>query len=272
MTTTADVRNSRNAHIAARYRKRKALAELRGIPVAPIPAAPLRQHVNRLLTLGWGSPAIIATARVDGSPTGLLLIANGHSVRAERKWAPVLNLPYSLAVSEHVPDDCLVPSLGAVRRIRALMALGWRHEDVTPLIGGRSSSHLASHRHKTINAHDWRLVDAAYQHLAAVPGPSAKSRKRAAAKGYVPPLAWDDIDDPDETPTGHIADERPPGPDDVDDVVVARVLGGDWRLPCTPAEKAEVARRFVEAGGTTNTLSRRTGWKVERYYRIGDAA
>lgn len=255
-----EIRRARNTKVAANYRKRRALAELRGEPVAPIAAAPLRQHVKRLLDLGWGTPAILAAARVDATPTGLLLIANGRSVRAERKFAPILRLPISLRVPEQVPDHMLVPSLGSCRRIRALMALGWRHEDMSGLLGGRSSHHLSAHRHKTINAHDWRLVDAAYETLAGTPGPASRSRQRAAQKGYVPPLAWSDIDDPNETPT-----TQPKADVGIDEVRVREVLDGAWRLATTPAEKAEVVRRWTAQGRSLAELERHTGWNANRY-------
>ena len=266
---TYDVRTARNRKVAAQYRKRRALAELRGIPTAPIPAAPLRTHVNALIGLGWGTPAILAAARVDGTPTALLLIANGRSLRAERKFEPILRLPVTLNCPSHVPDHMLVPSLGATRRVRALMALGWRHEDITAMIGGRSSHHLSAHRHKTINAHDWRLVDAAYEAMSGTPGPSEKSRRRAAKQGFVPPLAWVDIDDPSEERTA--SEARPNGRAGLDLVRVSEVLDGGWRLATTPKEKAEVVRRWTQQGRPLAELERLTGWNANRY-REGEVA
>lgn len=258
-----ELRRERNTLVAARYRKRRALAELQGIPTAPIPAAPLRMHIKDLMALGWGSPSIIAAARIDATPTGLLLIANGHSLRAERKFAPILKLPLTLACPDHIPDHMHVPSLGAARRIRALMALGWRHEDIMHMIGGRSSSHLAQHRHKTINAHDWRLVDAAYEALGGTPGPSESSRRRARNSGYVPPLAWNDIDNPNEDPKPTTGRETTRA--HFDPTVVDRILEGHWRETATPAEKAEVVRQWSLAGGSLAELERRTGWNAHRY-------
>lgn len=258
-----EMRAARNRKVAAQYRKRRALAELRGVPTAPIPAAPLRVHVNRLLDLGWSAPTILAAARVEATPTGLLLVANGRSLRAERKFAPILSLPITLACPEHVPDHMLVPSLGAARRVRALMALGWRHEDITDLIGGRASHHLSAHRHKTINAHDWRLVDAAYEAMSGTPGPSEKSRRRAAGQGFVPPLAWVDIDDPSEERTA--SEARPTGRAGIDLVRVSEVLDGGWRLATTPKEKVEVVRRWSQQGRSLVELERLTGWNTNRY-------
>ncbi|WP_182377867.1 hypothetical protein [Nocardioides sp. WS12] len=252
----------RNARVAADRRKRIALAQLRGEPIAPIDAAPLRIHIKALIGLGWSGPAILAASNVNASVGGLLLIANGRSMRAERKFAPILDLPISVGVPESVPDQMFVPSLGSARRIRALMALGWRHEDITSLLGGRVSHHLAAHRHKAINAHDWRLVDAAYEALSGSPGPSQLSRKRAAEQGYVPPLAWDDIDDPNERRTTETLGSRRVG---VDLVLVKEVLAGAYRLDTSPAEKAEVVRLWEADGKSLAELERLTGWNTNRY-------
>lgn len=60
-------------------------------------------------------------------------------------------------------------------------------------------------------------------------------------------------------------------PWDVDEVVVERILNGDWRLFANPSERTEVCRRWVEAGRAMNELRRLTGWKTERYYKREEA-
>ena len=44
------------------------------------------------------------------------------------------------------------------------------------------------------------------------------ARRRARHLGWPPPLAWDDIDDPDETPTGHHRDLRKRSAFHLDDI------------------------------------------------------
>lgn len=55
---------------------------------------------------------------------------------------------------------------------------------------------------------------------------------------------------------------------EIDEVVVLRILSGEWRLRGNPAEKAEVCRRWVATGRSLAQLAVLTGWKVERYYLI----
>lgn len=262
---SADVeqmRRERNRRKDAERRKRNALAALRGEPIGAVPAAPIRNRANELIALGWSHEAIIHASGCTGTAAGLRLIANGTTRRAERKFQAVALMPVTLRVPESVPDTCLVPTLGATRRVRALMALGWRHEDIGEFIG-RASHHLSAGRYPRMTAFDWRLVDAAYEKLSAARGGSVKSETRARKAGFAPPLAWDDIDNPDEKPAVGTDDDLP------DPVVVERILSGDWRLKATSAERAEVVARWT---GSLADLARLTGWKVERYGRKESAA
>lgn len=255
------MRTERNLTVARRYRKRRQLAALQGIDAGPIAAADVRTHAKRLMDLGWSAKAMIDMIGV-GTTTGLLLIINGNTVKAERKWEAILHLPLSYRVPEILPETTLVPAEGAIRRVRALMALGWRHEDMTSLIG-RTSSHLVSARYPRINALDWRIIDAVYERLSGTPGPSASTRARAVAQGFLPPLAWDDIDGPG-MPSRKVkhADEV------FDRVTVQRIISGEWRLQSTRADRIEVLRVWT---GSIGELERLTGWNINRLRRQAEA-
>ena len=96
-----------------------------------------------------------------------------------------------------------LPALGTQRRIRALQRMGWPMTVLAPEMGYNDIGSLTS-----ICTGTWVLPDTArkvsevYERLSAVPGPSSIAAKRAAGRGYAPPLAWDDIDNPDERPKG----------------------------------------------------------------------
>jgi hypothetical protein len=100
----------------------------------------------------------------------------------------------------------------------------------------------------------------------------ARQRRFALQRGWAPPLAWDDnIDDPNAQPYVP-ADDSDQVTDEVDEVVVERVLAGEWDLPTIIAERTEICRRWYAAGGTLYRLKQLSGWKPERYYRINEAA
>ncbi|REK73671.1 hypothetical protein DX116_09105 [Aeromicrobium endophyticum] len=76
---------------------------------------------------------------------------------------------------------------------------------------------------------------------------------------------------------GVVAERRPRrkdsrAHDDVDEVVVQRVLSGDWRIRTTQAEKKAVTAKWVAEGRSVAELGRLTGWRAERYLPARDAA
>lgn len=95
-----------------------------------------------------------------------------------------------------------VPNIGARRRLQALMAIGWRHQDLTARAGfdtgvmmHQPGAYIRQFKHERVKR--------VYDQLWNIPGPSdGRTKRRAAKAGYAPPMAWDDdtIDDPAATP------------------------------------------------------------------------
>lgn len=155
-----------------------------------------------------------------------------------------------------------VPALGARRRLQALQARGWSRQRIAEAAGWTSTgalNYLMRSDTITRNTHD-RLAEV-YERLAMQDPPDEMAARRARTwarrHGYVPPLAWDDIDR-DERPTfgGH--------DDDIDPVVVFRLLAGD-HVPSTRAEKVEAMRRWRARGGSEKAFCDLHGWKTGRY-------
>lgn len=196
----AEIRRARSVALSRVRRRNHIIAAGRGESTANIAAGPVRDRVNELLALEWPLRGIVAAAQVDGTIEGLRLIVRSGQPTCHRKWAAVTALPVSLAVPAHVADGW-VPMLGASRRVQALQALGWRHEDISPLIG-KDSHHVAIGNRARMRATDWHIVASVYESLSARRGPSDLTGSRAIAAGHAPPLAWNDIDDPTDVPAG----------------------------------------------------------------------
>jgi len=169
-----------------------------------------------------------------------------------------------------------VPALGAQRRIQALMALGWTSENIRLAAGwnhrnsiqrilhgqkGRPCTWLTKATAETIT----KVYDQLSMRLPEMDRYHRRAASIARSKGYVPPLAWDDIDNPDEQPAKVIRRNwHSASRDDVDEVVVERLLALE-RIKATPAEKEEAVRRWIRAGGSIAALCDAHGWHHTRY-------
>lgn len=170
-----------------------------------------------------------------------------------------------------------ISSLGTRRRVQALVAIGHTFSRIGDALDlSQSAANALAHRdgaymRTSTAARVARLYDAWSMTLPPETTPlerrnAAYARTIARKHGWAPPLAWDDIDN-DLYP--HLPDDTDPpiSRHDVDEVVVYRFLAGE-HLPTTLGERRAIAEAWVAAGRSLNELARRTGWKVDRYYRI----
>lgn len=162
-----------------------------------------------------------------------------------------------------------VPGIGAQRRVQALVAIGYTFRDISERLGlghdrARQIAVLERKYIRTTTAENVRNL---YDALSMTPAPDGwhASYARAVARrnGWAPPLAWDDIDNPDENPRGLRASDS--NDVAVDAIKVARIVDGEFALKATPAEKTEVIRRWTAQGRSLAELERHTGWNANRY-------
>jgi hypothetical protein len=99
-----------------------------------------------------------------------------------------------------------VPVVGSMRRVRALMRIGYAPTDLAQRIGRHpktmSEVSLGSNLRVQVETH--RRIVRIYDELSMTPGPSLRAVAWAARRGYPPPLCWSDetIDDPSAVPEG----------------------------------------------------------------------
>lgn len=98
----------------------------------------------------------------------------------------------------------LVCATGTTRRLQALAAAGWPVTWTARRIGvpGPTLRELANGGHARVNPTVANAVAEVFRTHAMRPGPSAYTRTVAARNQWVTALAWDDIDNPHETPQG----------------------------------------------------------------------
>lgn len=97
-----------------------------------------------------------------------------------------------------------VDSTGTVRRLRALVAIGYPQAAVCRRLGllPTNGSQLFTGKRPYVLAATARRVENLFNELQLTIGPSADARYRAQQLGWLPPLAWDEdtIDDPAAEP------------------------------------------------------------------------
>jgi len=148
-------------------------------------------------------------------------------------------------------QPALVSTLGATRRVQALQAIGWSlHMLETRL--GRSRSYLtALMARDSMTVPTFEAIADLYDQLSMTPGPSRRAVGVAKRAGFVPPLAWDDIDNDAAPSFGDIDD-------DIDEIAVERLMAGR-RVPATWPEIREAARRLSALGLTDAAVAERVG-------------
>lgn len=101
----------------------------------------------------------------------------------------------------------MVTAVGTLRRFRALMALGYTGPEIAAEVGVSLNSlrSLDYHGCQTVRADTARKMVSAYDRMSmTLPEGRYANRTRLMAqrRGWPPPLAWDNPDNPNETPTG----------------------------------------------------------------------
>lgn len=183
-------------------------------------------------------------------------------------------------VDAHRGRPRTISSLGTRRRIEALACLGWSGYDIAVRLGHGKEWLRQVYIRDQIHRRTAERIAATYDELCMRLPPVdtanrrrmvSRTRRRAARKGWAPPLAWDDIDHDPEPASGVTNDpiNAITMRKDVDRVVVWRVLNGDTTAAtgATAAERRRIAACWAESGRSLASLARMTGWKPERYWR-----
>ncbi|QDP95153.1 hypothetical protein FOE78_03790 [Microlunatus elymi] len=238
--------------------------------------APVRAHVERLLAAGLTKPQIGRRSGLATNTITALLVGvhgRGPSERVRQDTAGRL-----LAVEPELigPEQSgWVNPIGTMRRLRALVALGWSVKSIAkmaelpdgilwPTLAGRS---------RVIRVATRDRLSSLYEQLTQQPAPPASmgatwARNRAAGLAWPLPCVWsgDGIDDPNarpvnaEYPQASVASQsyrmliEPPRTADQWAVVVEHLLDADpgWTV-------ARVATRFGRAPRTVRNGLRQAG-------------
>lgn len=199
----------------------------------------VREHLRNLRAVG-ATPAQIAAAS-HLQVRALYRIANEPNLRR-------VSAPTAFAILSLTPRDVLeqplrgdrVRAAGAQRRLRALQALGWSLHELAAIAQRERHELVAVLGHKvrsipsTLNQSIRDLHD---EHWDRPPTPTspaharviARRRERARRRGYLPAMAWDDLD---TDPAPPVVSDRPI----VDPIAIEFALAG-YRTRLSPRER-----------------------------------
>lgn len=252
--TAANTAASRAANRERAYGRRPPLTD----------AGPVHDHLVTLRAAGVGVERIAGLAGMSVSYIRTLAVSDrGHSPATRRIRPSTAARILSIDIADdHRAPHSRVDATGTRRRLQALAAIGWSPELLAAELDRRTSSLRRSMTSPSVTARTARDVTALYERLSntAPPRDTSKqgaavdaSRAHAVARGWLPPMSWDDIDT-DAPPRA--APAQPPT-DDVDEIAVERAMAGDGiQYPdLTVAEQAEVISRLTERGRSIRDIA-----------------
>jgi len=246
-----------------RYQKQWRVDRARGI-TRTIPADSVREHLLHLLE---GEATLRGIAEVSGIPLSVVArLARSRQSRVSRRVAAALLAVTTSELTQRSNPSGLVPKVGAVRRIRALHAIGHSASDIAAVstLTERDVHDVVTQPGRWITQARWEAIARAYGHLSMTPGSSSKAREIAAAAGYPPPLAWDEeaIDDADAQPC------EPDSDGGIDEVAVEAVMAGRRPEGLREPERIEAIRRLAEQGWADPDISATLGVTARTVLRL----
>ena len=232
------------------------------------PIEPIRQHLQALVDTGMIPERIAISAGVGGATVRRLLNSETARFVTGATARKLLAVP---------PDSSTLAAQGRVngrgtrRRLQALAAIGWNHHEIARRLGYPrwKVNKALEGAYVDIRVHD--DIAALYDELWDQQPPTHTRAQRvgrsyaltvARRHGWLPPLAWDDIDTDPAPPT---AGQEPL----LDEIAIELALAGQ-NVRLTRDERLEATRRGTERGLSLTQLSDLLGVDVRTIDRDRD--
>jgi hypothetical protein len=246
-------------------KRQKAIAYGRWNPYRE--AESVRQHVRALMAAGIGLRRIAELARLPYGTVSSLVYGSprtGRTPSGRIRPHTATQLLAIAASTEARAPGALVDATGTRLRLQSLVLNGWSLAGLARQLG-RSPDHLPSAlKAATVTIATAQAVRGLFDELWNTAPPmrthaeritATKSHNRATRQGWLPALAWDDLDDGTQPPRPDVHDGGGP---DIDEIAVERAMEGD-HVPLTPAERDETVRRLTSKGYSVRRIAERLG-------------
>lgn len=202
-----------------------------------VPMEPIREHVELLQAFGYGWKRIAELSGVGNTAMSQIIYGRKGSNSDPRKGETLKRIGREKAAKilavkpdlELLRGGALIPSRGTVRRVQALVARGWSQSKIAARIGIDNTNMGTMLQRAQVTVATHRKVAALFDEIWDQDPPHAEHRDRIAytrslryakKRRWLPPLAWDDIDN----------DTEPPVPDEevgVDEMAVDLAMAGE---------------------------------------------
>jgi hypothetical protein len=241
-----------------------------------VDAAPVREHLMMLGEFGMGYKRVAAIAGIGITPTRNLIWGRQDpgprygelQKQVKRETAEAL-LAVKPSLELLAPNAC-IPARGVHRRVQALVARGWSQSKISERLGLHRGNFGVMMNANQVTVRRHLEVAALYEELWDQLPPHeewrdaiayTRARGHAKKRRWLPPLAWDDIDN----------DVEPPVPDDeeggIDDVLVELAMSGD-QVRLSILERREAVRRLNAAKLNDHAIAERLHINVRSVLRI----
>lgn len=171
-------------------------------PFQRVPTTQARQRVQELLDAGLTQATIADLSGLNTRTIAGLL--NGEYDTVFESTVRALNA-VRLPPLERLNPQALIANIGTARRLQALAAIGWEAGKIRAELGWAQPqlTRIRSGTQRQVTVAVAIQVRDLYTRLHLIDGGGGlKSRRYAIRAGWALPLEWDDIDNPDETPSG----------------------------------------------------------------------
>jgi hypothetical protein len=204
-----------------------------------------REHIAHLVDLGMTRCMIARSAGLSERP--ILDIVRGRPTYILAQTERMI-----LAVSPRPnPQQALVLSYGASRRIEGLSVMGW---SLRELAAHANVQYGTIQRPRVATKIQWRvhgLIADLYDELSHVRHDNPRTLAWARESGFVHPMLWDDIDDYYEVPVEPAASKIP------DEIVIQRLADGFAVDRATQVERAAAVQILTAQGLSSAEIAER---------------
>ena len=202
---------------------------------------PIADHVRHLMAFGYSYRQIAAAAGVN-MKTPYMLVHGRLRFVFGRVGRAILAVQPSI---DDLAPNTIIPARGARRRLQALASRGWTMQAIATHMGRTRLSVSRLLWAENLSVANHRLIAAAYEQLwNTLPAPGvhvARTIRRADELGWLPPLAWDDIDNDPTPPAIDVDDET----EVVDVIAIDLVVDRAEKVALTTEERRIVTERLI---------------------------